>query len=166
MLANLSRGAMLLVAIVGLALPLGPVAALAQSETPMPGGPAIEQAMPIDDIAPEPPQGAEAGVDRSTLPHDLSPMGMYAQADIVVKSVMIILAVASILTWAIFLSKSLELFGIRHRTRSRDGVRAGSIYGCQTAGVKGNLKAWRRTGPWHVIDISAQRETLPRHVSD
>ncbi|WP_084640057.1 tonB-system energizer ExbB [Kaistia adipata] len=116
MLANLNRGAMLLVAIVGLALPLGSVAALAQSEASTPGGPAIERALPIDEIAQVSPQGS--GVDRSTLPHDLSPMGMYAQADIVVKAVMIILAVASILTWAIFLSKSLELFGIRHRTRS------------------------------------------------
>ena len=115
MLGNLSRAAMLLVAIVGLSLP---GAALAQSEAPPPETPAIEQAVPVEEVAPAPLHNADTGVDRATLPHDLSPMGMYAQADIVVKSVMIILAVASILTWAIFLSKSLELFGIRHRTRS------------------------------------------------
>jgi biopolymer transport protein ExbB len=114
MLGTLSRGAMLLVAIVGLALP---VVALAQ-ETPAPE-PAIEQAVPMEEVAPAaPPHGAEAGVDRATLPHDLSPVGMYTQADVVVKAVMIGLAVASILTWAIFFSKSLELFSIRHRTRS------------------------------------------------
>jgi biopolymer transport protein ExbB len=113
MLGTLSRGAILLVAIVGLALP---GAALAQSEAPAPGNPALEQAVPVEELAPTP--GAEGGIDRATLPHDLSPVGMYLQADIVVKSVMIILAIASILTWAIFLSKSLELFGIRHRTRS------------------------------------------------
>jgi len=111
MLGTLSRGAMLLVAIVGLALP---VAALAQ-ETPAPA-PVIEQAVPVEE--PAAPHNVEGSVDRTTLPHDLSPVGMYMQADLVVKSVMIGLAVASILTWAIFLSKSLELFGIRHRTRS------------------------------------------------
>jgi biopolymer transport protein ExbB len=113
MFGNLSRGAMLLVAVLGLALPMSPIAALAQSEAP-----AIEQATPIDEVETAPPHSGEAGVDRSTLPHDLSPVGMFTQADLVVKSVMIGLAIASILTWAIFLSKSFELFAIRHRTRS------------------------------------------------
>ncbi len=49
-----------------------------------------------------PPQG-------TTLPHDLSPKGMFLQADWVVKSVMILLALASLLTWTIFVAKSREL---------------------------------------------------------
>lgn len=49
------------------------------------------------------------------LPHDLSPMGMFLAADLVVKSVMVGLALASIATWAIFLVKALELFGAKAR---------------------------------------------------
>ncbi|BCP54657.1 tonB-system energizer ExbB [Kaistia sp. 32K] len=111
MLGKLSRGAALLVAIVGITLSVGAGSAYGQAEAP-----AIEQAAPPVFEAPE--IVGEPGVDRATLPHDLSPVGMYMQADIVVKTVMIGLGIASILTWAIFLSKSLELFAIRHRTRS------------------------------------------------
>jgi biopolymer transport protein ExbB len=45
----------------------------------------------------------------STLPSDLSAWGMFLQADWVVKSVMIGLAVASVVTWAVLVAKSLEL---------------------------------------------------------
>ncbi|MFV0301662.1 MAG: tonB-system energizer ExbB [Paracoccus sp. (in: a-proteobacteria)] len=45
----------------------------------------------------------------ATLPHDLSPMGMFRQADMVVKAVMIGLVVASVITWTILVAKVLEL---------------------------------------------------------
>ncbi|RWL79479.1 MAG: tonB-system energizer ExbB [Mesorhizobium sp.] len=45
------------------------------------------------------------------LPHDLSPWGMFMNADIVVKAVMVGLAFASLVTWTIWLAKSLEVFG-------------------------------------------------------
>jgi biopolymer transport protein ExbB len=57
---------------------------------------------------------ALAQVDPETLPHDLSPWGMYLQADWVVKGVMIALLLASVATWAVLIAKSLEL-----RTASR-----------------------------------------------
>ena len=60
----------------------------------------------------------EQGVDRATLPHDLSPIGMFTNADVVVKGVIGVLIAASILTWAIFLSKTLELAALRHKTRA------------------------------------------------
>ncbi|MBK4218054.1 tonB-system energizer ExbB [Paracoccus caeni] len=44
------------------------------------------------------------------LPHDLSPMGMFQAADWVVKSVMIGLAFASVVTWTVFFVKVLELW--------------------------------------------------------
>ncbi|MDF1781789.1 MAG: tonB-system energizer ExbB [Alcanivoracaceae bacterium] len=50
-----------------------------------------------------------AEVDPSTLPHDLSPVGMFLAADWVVKTVMLGLLFASIVTWTIWLFKSLEL---------------------------------------------------------
>lgn len=49
------------------------------------------------------------------LPHDLSPMGMFLAADMVVKAVMIGLALASVITWAIFVVKTLELFAAKRR---------------------------------------------------
>jgi biopolymer transport protein ExbB len=52
-----------------------------------------------------------------TLPHDLSPWGMFMQADIVVKAVMIGLAFASLVTWTVWLAKSLELLAAKRRAR-------------------------------------------------
>ena len=43
------------------------------------------------------------------IPHDLSPMGMFLQADWVVKAVMIGLAFASVVTWTVWIAKSMEL---------------------------------------------------------
>ncbi len=51
------------------------------------------------------------------LPHDLSPIGMFMAADIVVKSIMTALAFASVLTWSIWLAKVLELMSVRRRSR-------------------------------------------------
>ncbi|TJV68367.1 MAG: tonB-system energizer ExbB [Mesorhizobium sp.] len=51
------------------------------------------------------------------LPHDLSPWGMFMNADIVVKAVMVGLAFASLVTWTIWLAKSLEVFGGKLRAR-------------------------------------------------
>jgi biopolymer transport protein ExbB len=49
------------------------------------------------------------------LLHDLSPWGMYQSADRVVKSVMIGLILASILTWTVWIAKGLELLIARRR---------------------------------------------------
>ena len=48
---------------------------------------------------------------------DLSVWGMYQHADIVVKMVMIGLILASVVTWAIFFSKSAELFSRKRRLK-------------------------------------------------
>jgi biopolymer transport protein ExbB len=47
----------------------------------------------------------------------LSPWGMYKNADIVVKAVMIGLAIASIITWTIWIAKGFELMGAKRRLR-------------------------------------------------
>ncbi|MCQ1767175.1 tonB-system energizer ExbB [Neorhizobium galegae] len=52
---------------------------------------------------------------RSDLPHNLSPWGMFMAADWVVKGVMIGLAFASLVTWTVWLAKTLELAGARAR---------------------------------------------------
>ncbi len=64
--------------------------------------------------APAPP---ESDI-RFKLPHDLSPWGMFMSADVVVKAVMIGLALASLLTWTIWLAKSIELLFARRNLRS------------------------------------------------
>lgn len=51
------------------------------------------------------------------LPHDLSPMGMYRAADIVVKAVMIGLAFASVVTWTVLVVKLFELWGASGRAK-------------------------------------------------
>jgi biopolymer transport protein ExbB len=56
-------------------------------------------------------------VSDATLPQDLSPWGMFLNADIVVKAVMIGLAFASLVTWTVWLAKSLELRGARRTVR-------------------------------------------------
>ncbi|MBX9910952.1 MAG: tonB-system energizer ExbB [Beijerinckiaceae bacterium] len=60
-----------------------------------------------------------------TVPHDLSPWGMFMAADIVVKAVMVGLAFASVVTWTIWLAKSLELAGARRRLRQAGKALAG-----------------------------------------
>jgi biopolymer transport protein ExbB len=67
--------------------------------------------------AQEPPPTGNP-IDVATLPRDLSPWGMYIQADIVVKAVMIGLAIASFVTWTVWLAKTLELFAAKRRLRS------------------------------------------------
>lgn len=59
---------------------------------------------------------AEAERD-PTLPHNLSPWGMFMAADWVVKAVMIGLAFASLVTWTVWIAKSLELAGAKARAR-------------------------------------------------
>jgi biopolymer transport protein ExbB len=63
--------------------------------------------------APQPPQVTD--IASALLPHDLTPWGMFRSADIVVKAVMIGLVLASVLTWTIWLAKTLELVGARRR---------------------------------------------------
>jgi biopolymer transport protein ExbB len=54
----------------------------------------------------------------TTLPHDLSPWGMFLHADVVVKVVMVGLVVASLATWTVWLAKRLELWKATRRARA------------------------------------------------
>jgi biopolymer transport protein ExbB len=69
-----------------------------------------------EDAAADAPEVLEA--DNSLgMAHDLSPWGMYQNADIIVKIVMIGLAIASIITWTLWIAKGLELLGAKRRLR-------------------------------------------------
>ncbi|WP_449104379.1 tonB-system energizer ExbB [Pseudomonas veronii] len=99
---------------------LAPTAAFADATAPAAPAAAEQNAT----AAPAVPATAdEPGVvleENNTLgmAHDLSPWGMYQNADVVVKAVMIGLAIASIITWTIWIAKGFELLGAKRRLRS------------------------------------------------
>ena len=113
-----------------LSLMLAPTAAFADAQTP--AIPAATAAAPADHAtATDPAQAATAqealGEDVPEvleannslgMAHDLSPWGMYQNADIIVKIVMIGLAIASIITWTIWIAKGFELMGAKRRLRN------------------------------------------------
>src|SRR5258705_13213440 len=52
------------------------------------------------------------------LPRDLSPWGMFMTADPLVKAVLIGLVIASVVTWTVWLAKTIELVGAKRRVRA------------------------------------------------
>ena len=84
----------------------------AQDNPPPAAGPG---AVPDAATASDPANDPETAL---ALPRDLSPWGMYRDADIVVRAVIVGLAFASIVTWTIALMKSLEIFSATFRLRS------------------------------------------------
>ncbi len=106
-----------------------PVSAQAPQGTPAPAPvagdatPAAPQDVPAVPVAEAEPE--EFDTQPSTLPHDLSPWGMFMAADWVVKAVMIGLAFASVVTWTVWFGKSLQLaFARRTVRRTLDVLRA------------------------------------------
>ncbi len=81
------------------ATPAAPAAAPANTDA-QPGGEASRPA---------------AATGSALIPHDLSPFGMFMNADIIVKVVMVGLALASLITWTILIAKGVELAGARRR---------------------------------------------------
>lgn len=69
---------------------------------------------PAEDVSAGDASGP-AEIAAPLLPHNLSPWGMFMNADIVVKAVIIGLAFASLVTWTVWLAKTLELFVARMR---------------------------------------------------
>ncbi|WP_414731288.1 tonB-system energizer ExbB [Vineibacter terrae] len=94
----------------GLLLTLASLPVRAQEATPG-APPPVPPALP--------PEAAPAVVPTVApiLPVDLSPWGMFQSADIVVKVVMIGLATASVLTWTVWLAKTVELASARRQAR-------------------------------------------------
>jgi len=58
---------------------------------------------------------AAQAIPASLLPHDLSPWSMFLSADIVVQAVMVGLLFASVLTWTVWLAKTIELAAAKRR---------------------------------------------------
>ncbi|TMU82416.1 tonB-system energizer ExbB [Pseudomonas fluorescens] len=113
-----------------LSLMLAPTAAFADAQAPAAPA-ATEQHAPAAEAPAAAPAATDPvqAVDAADVPevleadnslgmaHDLSPWGMYQNADIIVKIVMIGLAIASIITWTIWIAKGFELMGAKRRLR-------------------------------------------------
>ncbi|MBV1806213.1 tonB-system energizer ExbB [Pseudomonas viridiflava] len=112
-----------------LSLMLAPVALADQSAPATPPAATAPATAPAATNAAPAPVQADAAAPVETLEpaaednslgmsHDLSPWGMYQNADVVVKAVMIGLAIASIITWTIWIAKGFELLGAKRRLRT------------------------------------------------
>jgi biopolymer transport protein ExbB len=79
----------------------------------------------------------------ATLPRDLSPWGMYLNADPVVKAVLIGLAFASVVTWTVWLAKTIEISFAKRRVRvalnKLAGVRSTAEVGQRLADTEGEV---------------------------
>ncbi|SFK16162.1 biopolymer transport protein ExbB [Mesorhizobium albiziae] len=95
--------------------PASPVQAEPVSPSVTQSAPAAPEpaAAPVATPATPAPVAAAQNDVQLTLPHDLSPWGMFINADIVVKAVMVGLAFASLVTWTVWVAKSLELAAAR-----------------------------------------------------
>jgi len=108
-----------------LSLMLAPTAAFADAQAPAAPAATEQNAAAAAPAATDPVQSVQAvdapevlEADNSLgMAHDLSPWGMYQNADIIVKIVMIGLAIASIITWTIWIAKGFELMGAKRRLR-------------------------------------------------
>ena len=89
-----------------------------------------------------------------TLPHNLSPLGMFMAADWVVKTVMIGLMLASLLTWTILVSKSIEISALKNRLQENlkhlnkvnslsEAARITAIHGVGRECVQAAEKEWQ-----------------------
>jgi len=125
--------------------------ALAPATNPAPAAiPGTDIGSSFAPLAPSP------GEDSAEAPaHDLSAWGMFMAADLVVKSVMVGLVVASVLTWTIALVKVVEILFAKRR--ARNGVKRLSEAANlpRTAGLRDS--GWRR-GPVAALVAAASAE--------
>ena len=78
------------------------------------------------------------GIGGSLIPHDLSPWHMFLNADVVVKTVLVGLALASVITWTVWLAKSIELLRAKHSAeKALDAVEAARTLDVENDGFSG-----------------------------
>src|SRR5215475_15049425 len=71
------------------------------------------------------PDAGQMVIGNATLPRDLSPWGMYINADPVVKAVLIGLVFASVVTWTVWLAKTIEIVLAKRRVGAAIKILAG-----------------------------------------
>ncbi|MCI0601311.1 MAG: tonB-system energizer ExbB, partial [Beijerinckiaceae bacterium] len=95
-----------------------PVASPGATQELTPDGgpqPIVPVAPPTGEIKPQ-PNLADTSLP-SSLPRDLSPWGMFVSAVPIVQAVMLALAFASLVTWTVWLAKTIELWNARKLAR-------------------------------------------------
>ncbi len=92
-------------------------AAAASQTTPTPVQAAAPDTATSPNNAAPTPNTEPPSIAIAELPQDLSPWGMFLNADRIVKAVMIGLAIASLVTWTVWIAKSLELRSARAAIR-------------------------------------------------
>jgi biopolymer transport protein ExbB len=114
--------------------------------------------------APNMDASAEAAASEKAphLPHDLSPWGMFMQADWVVKAVMIGLAFASVVTWTVWLAKSLELTWAKRRLSTAFA----EINGASTLAEAAQRLGGKKGIVSRLIELAAIELHLSAEVSD
>jgi biopolymer transport protein ExbB len=95
------------------------VATPAQPSASPPSATAPSVAAPVQAASPASAEPATPSIAAVALPRDLSPWGMFLNADIIVKIVMVGLIFASLVTWTVYLAKNWELW-----VAMRDGRKA------------------------------------------
>jgi biopolymer transport protein ExbB len=110
--STIRRHRRFLMALALLALPS--IAAAAESNVPA----AATAAPPAVAAAAEPAARSTTTLATALLPQDLSPWGMFLTANLVVKGVLVGLLFASIITWTVWLAKSIELLAAKRRARA------------------------------------------------
>jgi len=101
--------------LIALALPYS-----ASAQTPAPAQPApaaATQQTTAPDASAQALPASEVRANNPHVPKEMSPWSMFMSADMIVKAVMASLAFASVVTWTIFLAKSLQLMAARWRVR-------------------------------------------------
>jgi biopolymer transport protein ExbB len=104
-------------------------APVAGQQAPQGAPPPVATAVQTPTLAPASAQSAPADASTDNIatsarpfalqvPRELSPWSMFMSADIIVKAVMIGLAFASVVTWTIFVAKSIELAGAQRKLKS------------------------------------------------
>ncbi len=105
-----------------------------------------------------------------SLPRDLSPWGMFMQADIIVKAVMIGLLFASVVTWTVWLAKTIELWAVKRRLRNQlhklnnanSLAEAGALVDSKRGAVPAMIRAAvaETRASWDVADKYAIKERI------
>jgi biopolymer transport protein ExbB len=92
----------------------------ASAQPGVPEADSVREGAPAAPAPAAPPGGSGFLSDGKTslLPEELSPWGMFVNADVVVKAVMLGLALASVVTWTVWLAKTLELRRVKRGARA------------------------------------------------
>jgi biopolymer transport protein ExbB len=141
-----------------------PAAQTAPGSSTAPAVPNAVDSKPASSTAPpRDPSGSTAPTAQTIglLPSDLSPWSMFLNADIVVKIVMIGLALASVVTWTVWLAKGLELVWAKRRARAAtDKLRHAKSL---EAAARDLQSGWTRKGP--VADL-VQEAAIEERLSE